>query len=827
MVRQAIDSGWKFKQADKPDSDYSSVSQFPTVVQLDLLAQGKIPDPFLDSNQSKVQFIGEREWIYKTVFTADDENEATSELVFDGLDTHANVYLNGEKILYAENMFVQYRVDVSKKLKKENELLIHFESTYVIGKKLEEKHGADFLCWNGVSSSRLAVRKAPYSYGWDWGPILLTVGPWKPIWLERYSSRIVDVSYATKFNSYSDVTLEITTEVEGNAGGLKYELISPNGDVVASESGPSKISFNLNDPLLWYPIGYGKQSLYTLRTSLISSGKTIDSKETKIGLREIKLVQKPLEGEEGTSFFFQINGIPIFCKGSDWIPCDSLLPRVDAKKLRNWVQLAADGNQNMIRVWGGGVYEDDAFYEACDEIGVMVWNDFQFACGAYPADKHYIDIVKDEAVYNVKRLRSHPSIVLWCGNNEDYMFAEHYKLEYDAKDSNPENWLKTNFPARYIYEVTFKEVCESLTPEVPYHFGSPWGGALSNSKEYGDTHSWEVWMADGKQLPYQEYHTISGRFVSEFGMKSYPNMKTIKEFITEEKDRYPQSRVMDDHQKAPRDQSSLALYLVDNFKHGYSMEKYVYATQLLQAEALSNAYQSWRRLWKGPGKEYCAGSLVWQLNDCWPVVSWSLADYSLRPKASFFTIKRDIADISVGIFRKSEEIKKSKYTDVDIEKKVSVEVWGSNFTLSSVPADLILTGYAVDGKKLWTKTQSNVVLHPNSSTELTVEALNDEQPCIVFARLESKGKVLARTANWPQPLKYLDLAKPDISLSVNGDEISVRADAPVKGLIFDLEHDEVKFEDNCLDLEPGVEQKIHAKGLNGRSVTYLHLGIAY
>lgn len=269
-----------------------------------------------------------------------------------------------------------------------------------------------------------------------------------------------------------------------------------------------KPSFQL--AILWYPVGYGLQHLYQIKVTIFKDSDALDSKKQNLGLRKLELVQQPFEDKSnpGTTFFFRINNIPIFCKGSNWIPSDNFLPRITPTSLRRWIQLAVDGNQNMIRVWGGGKYEETAFYDVCDELGLLVWNDFQLACGSYPTDKLFLETLEAEAVYNVKRFRRHPSLVLWCGNNEDYMFAEVNGLEYDRDDMNEDHCLKSNFSARYIYERVLKDVCDQHCPQIPYHYGSPWGGSFSNSPIDGDIHSWKVWMAELEQFPYQDYHKL-------------------------------------------------------------------------------------------------------------------------------------------------------------------------------------------------------------------------------------------------------------------------------------------------------------------------------
>lgn len=325
--------------------------------------------------------------------------------------------------------------------------------------------------------------------------MLMTCGPWRPVTLETYDARIVDLHFRQDIdNDLSRATIIVKAEIEGPATHVLFELIL--GEILwASELVPvtaelSETRVTISKPELWYPSGYGKQPLYELKATAYSGAHEVDSSSKKIGLRSAKLIQRPLEDAPGKTFFFEINDIPIFCGGSDWIPADSFIPRISDEKYRNWVKLAVEGNQVMIRVWGGGIFEEEAFYDACDEFGILVWQDFLFGCGNYPAFPSFLDSVQQEAEANVKRLRHHPSIVIWAGNNEDYQYREEQKLEYDPSDLDPEHWLKTNFPARYIYEKILLGVTRSLVPDTYYHFGSPYGGQDTRDPTEGDIHQW-------------------------------------------------------------------------------------------------------------------------------------------------------------------------------------------------------------------------------------------------------------------------------------------------------------------------------------------------
>lgn len=484
----AIDKNWHFKQADDSSAKFLPVAQFPTNVHLDLLHHKLIPDPYMGKNELDVQWVGEKAWVYRTTFACREVDKGSKAvLAFDGLDTFATVVLNGETVLVSDNMFTPERVDVTGAVKAgENELVITFESAYLRGWKEVEKHpDHKWGCWNG-DNSRLGVRKAQYEFGWDWGPVLNTCGPWRPVNLEIYDARLADLYFDTSVDKdLKSATVVAHARVEGAAKKVRFD-VSLDHDNVASETvtGHDDIQahFHISSPSLWYPVRYGKQPLYTVKATLLTDDdEEIDTVTKKMGLRRAELVQRELDDQPGTSFFFRVNNIPIYCGGSDWIPADNFLPRISRQRYYDWVKLVADGHQLMIRVWGGGIYEDQAFYDACDEYGILVWQDFMFGCGNYPAHPEMLKSIKREAEENVKLLRHHPSIVIWAGNNEDYQYQESSGLTYDYENKDADSWLKTDFPARYIYEKVLADVCAELIPATYYHFGSPWGAGRPTS----------------------------------------------------------------------------------------------------------------------------------------------------------------------------------------------------------------------------------------------------------------------------------------------------------------------------------------------------------
>ncbi|KNZ79844.1 putative beta-mannosidase B [Termitomyces sp. J132] len=840
---------WSFTQVGggtgTQDGEWLPTSEFPTTVHVELLKLKRIPDPFIGLNEWDVQWVGEAEWAFKSTFTVTEEElrSSNADLVFEGLDTFAKVDLNDKTILETTNQFITYRVAVKESLKVgTNELLLTFASAFLKGRDIEKQHGKLGL-WNG-DSSRLHVRKAQYNYGWDWGPILMNVGPWRPISLQTYETRIVDVDVRSDVSEALDVKVYADLTISSNAmGHASFVLKAANGSVVASttastNSGHAKAHFDLpaGKVDLWYPVGYGKQPLYTIEAKLTNElGEVLDTQILRIAFRRARVVQDKLIDQEGLTFLFEINNIRIFCGGANWSPADSFLTTVTPERYKAWLRLMVDGNQNMVRVWGGGIYENDVFYDICDELGLLVWQDFMFGCGQYPAYDSFLKSVEVEVDQSIKRLRHHPSIVIFAGNNEDYQVAEQLGLELDYDDETSD-FRKTNFPARHIYEITLPAAVKRNC-DVYYHRASPYSGhgKPTTDRTFGDIHQWNVWH--GSQEPWHNWDILSGRFVSEFGMQGFPNIRTVDYWLGGDKsERFPQSRINNNHNKADGFERRLELYLMENFKHSFEMESYVYYTQVMQAETLASAYRLWRRNWGGKGREYTAGALI---NDCWPVTSWAIVDYFLRPKPAFFTIARELRPFTVGMTRKDhKKFANDRYADkFTIETKL--EIWGTNSTLAEKKAKLEVTTFDLHSD--WRQSMSwDVVLVPNASTELFKDTLpgqpvrtkTSEIPrvLIVSARLiDENGEVLGRYSNWPEPFKFIKFPTVEelglkATVDADGESVVLSTDKPVKSIVLDVEGHDVKWSDQAIDLVPDDPQTIKAVGLDGREIKLRYLG---
>ncbi|KAJ5929864.1 Glycoside hydrolase family 2 immunoglobulin-like beta-sandwich [Penicillium verhagenii] len=839
----SLSSGWFFR--DLESEDWMPVSTVPSVVQQDLIDNNKLEDPFVELNEIKARWVNQKSWVYRNKFEKPAFlGNAAIDLVFDGLDTFATVKLDGQVILQSDNMFLGHRVNVTKILEAEGQhtLEIEFDCAEIKARELRNQDPSHkWVGFNG-DMSRLAVRKAQYHWGWDWGPVLMTAGIWRPVRLDIYTARVADLWPETKLSINRD-TAEVIAALRVESTGVEEYTarfaLSLHGNKIAHQDIPvsteneAQITFRVNRPELWWPHGYGSQTLYEVSVQLLHGEEIMDQKSKKFGIRNAEIIQQP--DKHGKSFFFRINGMDIFCGGSCWIPADSLLTKITPERYRNWIELMVEGRQVMIRVWGGGIYEDSSFYEACDELGVMVWQDFMFGCGNYPTWPALLESVRQEAIYNVKRLRHHPSIVIYVGNNEDYQVQESVGLTYDFEDKDPENWLKSDFPARYIYEKLLPEVTAEYSPQTFYHPGSPWGdGKISSDPTVGDMHQWNVWH--GTQEKYQIFDTLGGRFNSEFGMEAFPHMETIKFFSQKPRDHYPQSQVMDFHNKADGHERRIATYLVENFRfpHSGSLEAYIYQTQAIQAETMMFGYRGWRRQWGD--ERHCGGALLWQLNDCWPTISWAIVDYFLRPKPAYYAVKRVLNPIAIGIRREHHD-----WSVVHAQPALAsrYELW----IVSNKPENLhgkvelrfisIQTGKEIRAPII----REEVLIAGNSTsnviTDGIIDHVTDSEPHVLAARVWVNNKLVARDTDWPQPFKYIDLPRSLIEikrLSSSSDAdnirtISISASKPVKCLVFE-EHDGVKFSDNALDIVPGDVQEVTIAGLSedSSSLTYRFLG---
>ncbi|WP_457445359.1 glycosyl hydrolase 2 galactose-binding domain-containing protein [Roseateles sp. P5_E4] len=759
-----------------------------------LLAAGRIPDPFYGMNEAEVRWVGERRWAWRLGFEAGALADH-EDLVFEGLDTYCSVWLNGEKLLASDNMFVPRRVDVRRRLQPgRNELLLCFEPPLGRAREVEAVHGKRQL-WNG-DSARLHARKAQYHFGWDWGPELLVSGPWRAVRRHSWSARIDDLHCRSDVDvAGRRATLQVSARPAGAAGlRCAFELLDADGRSVTRQVVPADAAcatLNVSEAQLWWPRGLGGQPLYTLVAHLLDGDQVVAQDSRRIGLRTLRLVQVPVEGEAGSSFHFEVNGQAFFAGGANWIPDDNLLERITPARYRERVAQAAAANMNMLRVWGGGIYEHEAFYEACDELGLLVWQDFMFACGLYPANADYLASVRAEAEGAVKRLRHHACMALWCGNNEDYMLAESVGLAGPGVPAE-------RFEARAIYEGLLPEICAALDPDTTYWPGSPFtpgDGAKSSDATVGDRHSWEVWHQ--QMLPYQRYGDVQARFVSEFGMQSHPSL-ALFESVLPKAERFPESRTVQWHNKAgsaagPDGHRRLSVYLADNLRVGGTLADHVYATQFVQAEAMRVAYQDFRRRWQRPGARAVGGALVWQLNDCWPVTSWALIDSSGTVKPAWHAVRRALAPLAVAVRLEAGQARLSVM----------------NGEAQACELALQLRLFAMDGRQL-ASTRVLQAVPASTSVETTQPLPGFDEPVVAeLCAFDADGRELARDCAWTEPFKFYRLAGARIAIQAEGQALRLSCDRPVKGLW--LQHPGLDLADNFIDLVPGAERLVGSR----------------
>jgi len=869
-----LTKGWLFKRGDRSSTNtYLPAHDAPTEVHRDLIKNHQLTDPFNDFNELSAHWVGDETWTYSTSFdaTADYARSNTvTKLRFEGLDTFASVYLNGKVILESDNMFIEHQVNVSGMLKSEGNILeIVFESARKKGLELVAQHKEHRFIVHQTETSRGPVRKAQYHWGWDWGPILMTCGLWKPVSIETWTCRISTPGVQYEISDMLEsAELKATVQWEGPLAALVFAVLQKDSDEIVADAvisvntesrfGIAEATIKMDNIQLWWPRGYGNQALYTIKVEAYAelstpAGSPLQSISQQFGFRRVELV-KELD-DFGESFHFRINSVDIFSGGSCWVPAESFLTRLTPEDYRAWVKLAAEGNQNMLRIWGGGVYESDALYEAADELGVLIWQDFMFACANYPAYPDYLRSVETEARQNVQRLRNHPCIVIWAGNNEDYQIVERYELDYNLNEDKPESWLKTNFPARYTYESLLPNLIREECPNVPYHPSSPFGNGKSTvlkvDPTIGDVHQWNMWH--GTMEPYQRLPDMGGRFVSEFGMEAYPHVASLQECITKEENRYPGSMAMDFRNKAIGHERRLISYVAENFRIRYDLEGFTHLTQVMQADAMSWAYKSWRRDWGTANKRKCGGVLVWQLNDCWPTMSWAVVDYYRVPKPAYYAMKRSMQPITVAVQRKykswtmrpADELWQRDTGHIDMQQlwqDVKFDVWCANSTSAEVHGTVGISYISIKtGQEMGKRERVGILLARNATTEflndhvekaknppLSNERFNvaEADPFIIHVTLYIEGQCVASDTSWPEPIKYLSFVDRGVKVQYSNDNTValVSAAKPVKGFVFG-EKKGVRLSDNGFDVLPGSTETVRVEGCMASELKWSYIGI--
>jgi beta-mannosidase len=792
MQIQPLTDNWQFHQEETVEWLPAKV---PGSVHTDLMASECIPDPFVADNEKRVQWVAESDWVYQTSFTCTEEllSEEKVFLVCDGLDTLATVVLNGHELGHADNMFRQYRWDVKPLLKAgENDLRIAFDSPVRFA---SEKQKARAL--PGVSQAIPGgpyLRKAPCQFGWDWGPQLPPIGVWKDIRLEGYSGARLAQVHLRQNHAGGQVAVEVRVAVQQwDEAPLTavVRITAPDGETFEEKAAMTagdgvKVKVPIPRSELWWPNGYGGQPLYQVKVSLVHSDdsmvESLDQHTYQVGLRTIELRQQ--QDQWGRSFIFVVNGVPIFVKGSNWIPADSFPTRITDEYLEDLIRSAAETHQNMLRVWGGGFYEQERFYDLCDRYGILVWQEFIFSCSIYPLDDPaFLENIRMEVVENVRRLRHRASLALWCGNNE---------MEWGWVDWNWNRPELQDLKAAYdrFFHHTLPAWCRAEDPDHSYWPSSPSSDTPfenPNGQRQGDAHYWDVWHG---RKPFTSYRDQYPRFMSEFGFQALPPLETIRTYA-DETDWNMTSYVMEMHQKNASGNSLMVGQMLDTFRLPKDFVSLVYLSMALQAEGIRYGVEHWRR-----HPDRVAGILYWQLNDCWPVASWSSLDYFGRWKALHYAARRFYAPLMLSIE----------------DKPPQQDVYVTNDTLELWEGTLHWSLETLSGKVL-TAGQEPVKAAPQatnliSALDFSEHVSDDNARELVFvAELYQGEKRISWQTAFFAPTKHLSLVDPHISaqLSLEGEQLQIelRANSLARLVELSLDGADVVFSDNYFDLPAG------------------------
>ena len=805
-----ISENWTFK--NNIDSVWLDAS-VPGDVHTDLLKNGLIEDPFYRLNEHDLQWIDKTDWEYKTEFdlSQKDLNSHSLALEFQGIDTYSSIYLNDSLIGTTDNMFIGKTVDIKNfaKLGK-NKLYIKLFSPINKGVKLHDSLGYDISSFNGndlaeigkvEGNKRVSVftRKAPYHFGWDWGPRLVTSGIWQPINIKTWNYFNIEDLYIRQISLnenaslVAEIELESYLEIDEIISEIYVDNKKVSTDLVYINKGTNKIEipFTIKDYELWWPNGMGNQNMYDVKVKLQSNNNFVTSSK-RVGLREINLVTS--QDSVGNNFYFEVNKKPVFMKGVNYIPQDIFLNRVSDDKYEELLESAVDANMNMIRVWGGGIYENEIFYNLCDEKGLLVWQDFMFACAMYPGDDDFLKSVEQEAEYNVKRLRGHPSIALWCGNNEVRSAWKNWGWEKDVMENqSPEIASVISKAYDDVFHKILPEVVNNLDTSTAYWPSSPGSTFSGGTESYtsGDAHYWGVWW--GKE-DFESYNQKVPRFMSEFGFQSFPEFSSVDKY-TNESDYSIYSEVMKSHQRSSIGNSTIEDYMLRHYNKPKSFKGYLYVSQILQAYGMSIGMESHRR-----NKGYSMGSLYWQLNDCWPVASWSSIDYFGKWKALHYSTKKAFQPVLINFLK----------TDSEIELHIISDL------LESKEVDLNLKVLSFSGEVLYELNKS-YLLQQNSTMKaesLSIDWLNknfDPNSSLLVASLFSEEIEISNNNYYLSEFKDIKLTKPlieyEIDELINTFEVSLKSKNLVKNVFVDIASSQ-NFSDNYFDMIPGKEYKI-------------------
>lgn len=790
-----LGGAWRMREADNETWHSAHV---PGSVYADLMADGTMPNPFWRENELDAFERMKKDYVYQRTFTVSEAQLAHAhvELVCEGLDTLAHVSLNGREIAFADNMHITWVWDVKEQLHAgENTLEIRFDSPILYcAKKAEEAPG-----WESSDATPgfRHLRKAHCMFGWDWGPRLPDAGIWRPIFLRTWDTARLENALMLQAHHDGMVDVTIRPEIAGESA-WSAEITAPDGEVIIiPETTAAEQVITIEHPQLWWPNGLGKQPLYRVTVRLATG----DTRVWRIGLRTMTVSRE--KDEWGEEFCHVVNGMKVFAMGADYIPEDNILARVTPERTRRLLEDCKAANFNAIRVWGGGYYPDDAFYDICDELGLLVWQDLMYACAFYDLTPDFERSIRVETHQNVARLRHHASLALICGNNEMEMFM----AGANSALINHRTWeFVPTYPHHItdyvkMFEYILPAIVKETAPQTYWWPASPSSGGnfdAPNDENRGDNHYWDVWHGE---KPFTEYRKFFFRYASEFGFQSFPCLKSVKQFTLPD-DRNIFSRVMERHQRNQAANGKILSYLSQTFRYPNSFDDLLYASQLMQAEAIRYGVEHWRR-----NRGRCMGAIIWQLNDIWPVASWASIDYYGRWKALHYAAKRFFAPVMISAEEEgelSQNPKINEYHPAPLEKSFRLNV--CNETLRDVTGEVV-----------WAlRTPDGAIVRQNQQT-LTIPAMSakwlDKVDCadasltghyVSFAFVVDDVAVSEGTCIFCSP-KHFEFVNPRLTVETRGDTLVVTSHAYAKQVWLESEDADLLLDDNAFDMNPGTK----------------------